>query len=169
MAHDIDFAKSDAFALNVGEAKLHKYGFLLWPQRWKKLTLPLDLQWQIFTFSEDQANNIPASPGVYAFCVEPRIIPGLNPCYLIYIGETTRTLRERFREYLREAEDLAGREKLYMALNLYKEYLYFFCAPLPDDVIPRDIETELLKAFIPPSNTKFPAEVKRIVNLVYNN
>ncbi len=162
MSFDIDFASND-LVRDVEQAKMHKYGFLLWPTRWQKFNLSVALAWNSFPFDETYADKIPEQPGVYAFCIEPRIMSGLSPCYLLYIGETSRTLRARYKEYLGDAVDPESREKLYIALNLYKGYLHFFCAPLQTGISTRDIEAELLKAFFPPTNTRFPADVKRIV------
>jgi excinuclease UvrABC nuclease subunit len=162
MGFDLDFANND-FVKDVQDAGMHKYHFLLWPRRWRQFSLPTQITWQSQPFDETNVSSIPENPGVYAFCVEPRIIDGLKPCYLLYIGETSRTLRERYREYLRDAGQSESREKLYIALNLYKGYIHFFYAPTPPNISTLDVEKELLKAFLPPTNTRFPAEVKRIV------
>jgi hypothetical protein len=49
----------------------------------------------------------------------------------MYIGETERTLRVRFRDYLNEAESDSIRPKLLRILPLYRDYLHFACTPLP--------------------------------------
>lgn len=166
MAHDINFA-NDSFRLQVAEATEYRETFLLWRKKWKDHNLTIPLVWKAFPFSSDSINSIPDEPGVYAFCVEPSIFNDFKPCYLMYIGETSRTLRQRFREYLREASNSdAGRGKIYMTLNLYEDHLYFYCAPLQTGIEPKDVEKELLQTFIPPNNDKLPVEVGRIVRVL---
>ena len=149
----------------ANEARSHKLGLLLWPRQWEKYTPVVDLQWQEFTFEDSSRSSIPENPGVYAFCVKPEIGSNLDISYLIYIGKTDRTLRKRFGEYLREAFDPLGRARVYYFFNMYRPYLKFCCAPLPDDVSPKDIEDDLLKAYVPLCNPKLPAEVSRIVSV----
>jgi len=88
--------------------------------------------------------------------------PGnLNVSYLMYIGETERTLRDRFGEYLLEARSDKIRPKLLRILPLYPDHLVFACAPLPLGIVPRDLESALIEAFLPPGNDDVPATVRR--------
>jgi len=149
------------------EAKAHRHSFLLWKRRWDAFTPIVDLHWTEYAFNEEIADNIPEEPGVYAFCIRPNIGTNLNTSYLLYIGETTRTLRARYREYLREAYDPLGRALVYDFINMYRPYLTFCCAPLAEEISPKKIEDELLAAYIPPCNLKLPAEVRRVAQVAY--
>jgi hypothetical protein len=65
--------------------------------------MPVNLSWSLYPFSEASRDQIPQQQGVYAFLIVPAIAGNLSVAYLMYIGETDRTLRTRFGEYLREA------------------------------------------------------------------
>jgi hypothetical protein len=79
----------------------------------------------------------------------------------MYIGETGRTLRERFAEYLVEARSDKIRPKLLRILPLYPDHLVFACAPLPANIAPKDVESALIEALLPPGNDDVPATVRR--------
>lgn len=149
------------------EARAHKLGLLLWPRQWASYSSTIELTWQEFSFEDASIQSIPESQGVYAFCIKPETGSNLDTSYLIYVGETTRTLKQRFREYLRETHDPIGRGKVYYFFNMYRPYLKFCCAPLPESVSPKDIEDDLLKTYIPLCNPTLPAEVRKIASVVY--
>ena len=107
---------------------VHKYDFNLVPEMWKQHEKKAKLDWQRFKFDEAILSSIPSERGIYAFCIEPEISDNLNICYLMYIGETNRPLRTRFREYLVEADAPNGRPAVKRLLLLYKEFLYSYCA-----------------------------------------
>jgi hypothetical protein len=77
------------------------------------------------------------------------------------VGETERTLHDRFAEYLIEAKSDKIRPKLLRILPLYPDHLMFACAPIPAGVAPKNIESALLEAFLPPGNDQVPATVRR--------
>jgi excinuclease UvrABC nuclease subunit len=148
----------------IKEAKFHTHKLILWPARWQAYKCRASLRWQVFPFDESIANQIPDQPGVYAFCIQPNVAD-LDASYVMYIGKTERSLRTRFREYLREAQSPSGRPRLTdMLLNPYRSFLYFICAVLNPQTIPGEIEEDLLDTFMPPMNTELPAEVRQIVN-----
>jgi hypothetical protein len=151
------------FVQPVQRAALHKQTLLLWPERWRAFTVTCP-DWDVYPYDVRIAKDIPSEKGVYAFLIQPRIAGNLNASYLMYIGQTGRTLRERFREYLLEAASPKGRPKIRMLLNLYKDYLYFACAVVGPETSPGELESELLNAFMPPMNDELPVEV-RSVNL----
>jgi len=147
----------------VSDAKAHEIRLLLWPTRWQQYRPIHNLDWQIFEFNSDNIQQIPKNPGVYTFLVQPRIAYNLNASYLMYIGKTDRSLRQRYREYLREVENTSGRTQIIDTLIRYTGYVYFSCAcVISKSVTPTQIEDELLKAFMPPNNPTLPAEVRRI-------
>lgn len=146
----------------VKEAKAHKHSFMLWPHRWKSYHSSIHFHWTIYPFEKQSIPQIPDKAGVYAFLIQPRIA-SLDVSYLMYIGQTKRSLRKRFQEYLREATSQSGRPKVLMLLDLYKGFLYFSCATLNASTSLKSIEDELLNAFIPPMNEQYPAEVRRVI------
>lgn len=147
----------------VEKAKAHTHQFTLWPDRWRGCNLRSSLSWNTYAFSEEAVSSIPEKPGVYAFLIQPRVANNLNTSYLIYIGMTDRTLRERFKEYLGEIKNKSGRPKIVYWFESYADYIYFSCTPVdPPDTLER-LEEELIKAFIPPANDMIPADVGRVV------
>src|SRR2546428_404075 len=87
---------------------LYSPRFSLNPVDMAALSLPVNLPWQQIPFREENADSIVEEPGVYAFAIA-HSQPGLPPHgYVLYIGEVggksgpDRTLRARFKEYLRE-------------------------------------------------------------------
>ncbi len=149
------------------EARAHMRSFLLWKRRWDTFAPVVTLQWEEYAYGEANVDSVPNRPGVYAFCIRPNIDANLNTSYLMYIGETRRTLRQRYREYLREEFDPIGRAHVYDFINMYRSHLTFCCAPLAAGVSPEQVEDGLLAAYMPPCNRRFPAEVRRVASVVY--
>jgi hypothetical protein len=141
----------------------HRYTFFLWPQKWSAYNLSDQFDWEIHPFQPDQVENIPSEPGVYSFVIQPGIASHPYCLYLMYIGKTNRTLRERFREYLREREDPDGRPKIVRLLNKYQGYTHFCCSAIEKKERIGDIEDALINALLPPCNDQFPAEVRRTI------
>jgi hypothetical protein len=142
------------------ELMWHSHKMIMVPSLWSALTTP-SLSWTAYPFKDASQSQVPAQPGVYAFLIVPNAAGDLNVSYLMYIGETGRTLRQRFSEYLREARSERIRPKLLRIMALYPDHLFFACAPLPSNVSPRDVEAALLEAFLPPGNDQVPASVRR--------
>jgi hypothetical protein len=79
----------------------------------------------------------------------------------MYIGKTDRNFRDRFREYLRERDSGQIRPKLLKILPQYPGHLFFAYAEVPVGHSPKDVETALLHAFVPPGNDQLDAEFTR--------
>ncbi|MBN2258339.1 MAG: hypothetical protein JW704_11030 [Anaerolineaceae bacterium] len=147
----------------ISDAKAHEVRLILWPCRWQLCHVNINLDWQVFDFNNSTINSIPTDPGVYAFVIQPRLANNLDASYLMYIGNTDRPLRKRYQEYLRETLDPSGRPRVIDTLIRYSGYIYFTCAPIVNQPItPAEVEEELLKAFLPPTNADLPAEVRRV-------
>lgn len=142
---------------------VHKYTFPLWPQRWAAYSLPDLFNWEIYPFQPTQIEKIPSQPGIYSFVLQPGIASHSHCSYLMYIGKTERTLRQRFKEYFGEQDNPEGRPKLLKLLNLYKDYLHFCCLIITKKERIMEIEKALINAFLPPCNDQFPAESSRVV------
>ena len=149
---------NDLIALDA----IARYGHrcVLWPDRWSGLQLTCSLQWQIVPFTEASAASLPDTLGVYAFLIRPKLA-SLDLAYLMYIGKTDRTFRERFKEYLRERDSDQIRPKLLKILPQYPDHLYFAYAAVPPGHSSRDVEIALLHAFVPPGNDQLDAEFTR--------
>lgn len=149
-----DLAASD-------EMMRHSHEMIMVPRLWSSCSLPVNLSWSVYSFSENSRNQVPEQQGVYAFLILPAIAGNLSVAYLMYIGETDRTLRVRFGEYLLEARSNKIRPKLLRILPLYPDHLAFACATVPSGLVPKDVESALIEAFLPPGNDDIPATVRR--------
>ena len=148
----------------VDEMGRHTHQMVMVPRLWTEcatVAATQALTWQVFPFKEASRTQIPEVPGIYAFLITPGICGDFNVSYLMYVGETERTLRDRFGDYLLEAKSDRIRPKLLRILPLYPEHLMFACATLPTGVAPKDVEAALLEAFMPPGNDRVPASVSR--------
>jgi len=132
------------------------------PQQWAAYNLSDSLNWEIYPFQQDQIENIPNQPGVYSFVIQPGIASHSACSYLMYIGQTKRTLQDRFEDYFDERKNPAGRPKLLDLLNFYEDYLHFCCSTIEEKERIGEIEDELIKAFLPPCNDQLPAGVRRV-------
>ncbi len=153
----------------MDEAKSFSRRFVLWPKKWESFSIDLSrFSWKEYKFIESVKRGIPEQRGVYTFVIKPQIANHPSCAYLMYVGQTTdQTLKERFRKYLDEQKGKGKhRAKVKYILNKYKDYIYFICMPLGDGISPKEIESELIKAFIPPMNDYLPAEVRRIVKVL---
>lgn len=76
----------------------------------------------------------------------------------MYIGQTERPLRVRFREYLRDRNNPKSHPKILELLNRYEDYLHFCYVTIAEKERITEIERALINAFQPPCNDRFPAE-----------
>jgi hypothetical protein len=148
------------------EFSRHRHTMTMMPRLWSAFLLPSPhgLSWSVFPFADSSSPHIPDLQGVYAFLIVPGVAD-LSVSYLMYVGETTRTLRQRFAEYLVEAASDRIRPKLIRVLAQYPDHLLFACAALPAGVVPKDIEDRLIEAFLPPCNDQVPASVRRVMRM----
>ena len=146
-------------------AKTHNCTFVLWPQKWEAYNLPYPFNWEIHPFQRDQIENIPREPGIYSFVIQPGIASYPYCSYLMYIGKTGRTLRERFNEYLREQNNLEGRPNILRLLNKYRGYVYFCCSEITKKEQIGKMEDVLCDVFQPPCNEQLPAGALKVRGL----
>lgn len=161
---DIDFAEE-------GFLKLHVKKFLLYPKYWQDNANAFsgNVGWCSCPFIPENRDVIPREKGVYCFVVIPKYDKIFEMRYLFYVGKTSRTLWERYKEYL---DDLSGkgkpRKKVFSMLGLYKDHLHFFYTPFTSDSDVNMLEENLLNAFVPPINTQIPdAKIKHELKYIY--
>jgi excinuclease UvrABC nuclease subunit len=152
------------------EIKLYKRDFILFPNFWddEKNQLEIDLRWREFHFSKADISEIPDEKGIYCFVVSPKVkyFDWLN--YLFYIGKTNRTLRERYKEYLKEAQGKGKyRPKLFDMFKRFSGNLFFYCSAIEDEKLVSDTEEKLINTFLPPVNTDYPIAKtnKHLINI----
>lgn len=143
----------------------HKINVYVWPAAWRNATAVHVLKWNRVDFCEATIGDVPEQRGVYAFCVSVKgsIMPPHG--ILVYFGETSRTLRIRYAEYIRDCRNGAKRPKFNNLFELWSNDLDFYFAPIDDDACNlNEIEELLNDAVIPCCVTHdFSAEIRRIV------
>lgn len=149
------------------EAKAHEYTFCLWPRLWKRYAedYGYTFNWQERKFLTNEADNVPDKPGLYTFVIKPSIANHPSNSYLIYVGKTKRTLRQRFKEYLEEMQRESGRPMIVNLLNKYSDNMAFCFSSLKVSAATlAEMETALIGTLIPLCNKEqFPAKVRKIV------
>lgn len=135
--------------------------FTLSPTLWENLDLPKPLCWIRTIFDQTEGSDIPNNRiGVYAFVLEPNIA-NIGLAYLLYVGKTTEHFRARFYKYKRDQRDPhTNRPLVQIMLNAWAGRLAFYYAPIEDRTIVQETENQLIAAFKPPVNRKYPARVR---------
>ena len=147
----------------IDDAERHTKQFTLWPYRWSLYGLPLGtFRWRRVRFRRPSARYVPAVPGIYAFCINPDVGDRLPANYVFYVGKHESNLRQRFRSYFKEMESSTGRPKVVRWLTQYQEYTHFFFSPITTGHLGA-IEDQLIETIIPPTNSRYPASVSRVM------
>lgn len=134
-------------------------GFVLSPTNWRNFKTRVQLDWEYVKFTSRYRQNVPRARGIYAFVVEYCESQFPPHGYLMYLGITgntsrNRDLRARFGEYLRGIEK-EKRERVKWMLNKFSDELYFHFAQVKDlRVNLAKLERALLDAIHPPCNKK---------------
>lgn len=132
------------------------------PARWAAFEARDDLTWTSIPFEAAAVDQVPQGHGFYCFFVgpPPNALPAVG--YPLYLGRTWRTLRQRFREYLREQNDPGGRYHVRKFLNVFEGELAFMCTEFNgtyDELVAT--ERALLDAMMPAySDSGYSAEVR---------
>jgi hypothetical protein len=159
------------FIKEVDRGKTFKREFILNTDYWKQFNeSEIRLNWEKIKFAKNNIKNIPNKPGIYSFAISNDNINLPSNSYIIYIGivgykvQSTRTLRQRYKEYLLEQERLKRPNVTYM-LNKWKDYIYFYYAEVSEENIDlQKIEKTLCKTLLPPCNQNdFNGEMRKIV------
>jgi hypothetical protein len=154
------FATVDDLIDAHGAAKSHRINALMMPTFWTAYSSPNVLAWQQVKFGVP-ANNLPDDKiGVYCFVIEPNIAQIPRCGLVVYIGRARNSFRTRYENYLKEKDDSAGRPKVVVMLNLWKDHLTYYYAELPTPDECSAEESRLLTAFVPEFNSTLPATVQ---------
>jgi hypothetical protein len=133
------------------------------PNRWTLFSATYTLNWVYAPFDPSSRNVISRNPGVYCFHIGyvNKGLPDVG--YALYVGITTRPLRTRYGEYLREKDDPEGRFPVRKFLNVFVNELTFAYAPVDPSSVDLDrLELDLGGALMPPYSRKdLPARIKQ--------
>ena len=149
----------------IGELKEHRVAFVHSPVMWNQCIVPVVPQWVSVKFGKEERDDVPMDQsGVYAFMLEPDFAGPPKAAYLMYIGKTTDSLRERYGRYLtRELNKKFGRTIIGRMLNRWYHHLRFYYAPIADKDSIKGIEETLLNACVPPYNQKFTGKAGKAI------
>ena len=110
-------------------------------------------------FSEELSQIPNSSGGIYIYCIEPEVVPGVG-CYIMYIGKATKTpsenLRVRVRSYSNELGKYYKRARLHRLFTKWGEYVYvhYLAVDASREIITA-LEDRLIGAFgKPPCNAE---------------
>ena len=151
------------FESNLRALKEFQQHVVLAPTRWHSFAPDQPLDWQSVRFCDAEVSRVPERRGVYAFVVQfqdhataPLHLPVHG--YVMYAGITghvgvSRTLRTRYRDYLREKRR-GKRVQIWSMLNKWADDLFFHYSEVRDEARLDNIERALNDAIIPPYVTK---------------
>ena len=128
-----------------------EHGWTLEKQKWDHLLSVISgTYWSKTRLNPLYRESIPESPGVYAICVKFRT-PHFNQSLfkdlynIIYVGESTTSLRRRFLEHCRDPKDEIERARDCFGDNF--EYWHTINSNRIDE-----LQTYLIECFGPPAN-----------------
>lgn len=143
--------------------------FFLHPELLATLSLPVSLKWTPVLFRPNNKSLVAARRGVYAFIVKGEFPDLPTHGYVMYIGITgkisqARTLKIRYNDYLlqQQAPRPKKRVGIHHMLNIWRDRLYFYYAPISNNVDLGAIEIALNDCLVPPFvQDDFSAKVRR--------
>lgn len=124
-------------------------------------------------FSEELSKIPSRYGGIYIYCIEPEVVPGVG-CYVMYIGKATKTkyenLRARVRSYSKELGKYSGRARLHRLFTRWGDYVYvhYLAVDASGEIITA-LEDRLIGAFgKPPCNAEVRAKSVREAVSAFN-
>jgi len=174
---DSDFIKSHVFdRSNPKMGDFHLKRMILYPPLWLDFSLPagVTLNWQVIRFGGDSTDHVfNTYGGVYSFIVQPNIASHPLCSYLLYVGRTKRSFRERYLEYLRDLNkdsQNTRRPHVTVMLQKWESYLWFCYARVDGEDAIKQTETALITAYLPPTNKDLPGVLQQAVdNVILGN
>jgi hypothetical protein len=146
---------------------------VLSPTRWQSCALSVPLQWQPVKFDQANTNQVPDNAkGVYTFVVKPEIANHPSCSYLLYVGKAEKqSLQARFLQYFKHKAKGEQSRWVHITEMLMKwdGFLWFYFAEISDVTKVVETEDELLAAYLPPANRKFPAKIRHAVARLFSH
>ena len=168
--HDIFTSAVPASGYTLPDFLLKR--MVLSPTHWRAFASTEKLQWQAIQFDHKNLTTVPDDQkGVYSFIIRPNIANHPECAYLMYVGMVEKqTFRERFGQYLDEqtAGEDSRRVHVTELLQKWGGYLWFCYAPIDAEERIKPMEDALLAAYLPPSNRRFPAKIKRQIAKLFS-
>ena len=160
-------ALEDPFLINSASKELRIVKLPLYPSRWQKFCEKYQLTWDFTLFESNHADQVPEEPGLYCFYIghDFNCLPKFGLC--LYGGITKRTLRIRFKEYVREQNRENGRPWVKKFLKVFQGELSFGWTIVENSTNNLStLEKEFNDAMMPPYSIRnFSAEVSAERNM----
>ena len=147
----------------INDLAFHDFHFvklMFYPSAWKQ-AIHSSHTWEVTDFPPIPKNVIPKKPGVYIFVVQPEIFDFIHSSGLFYVGKATN-LYERISAYISEInkDQLASKRPLvWRMVNQWNGHLKYHYTTTKEVSEAESLEDEMLKAFTPPFNKQYPAEI----------
>lgn len=154
------------WADSANEMSRYTYkNIIIYPKCWQNYPDRVkNLTWDKVKFDVNGLKNLPDDKkGIYSFFAEPQIANHSSVGYLLYIGEThDQTLRARCSSYLSEYKKKNKRVHICEMINRWPEHLWIHYSVINEESQIQQLEEDLIAAFLPPFNRKFPASISKI-------
>lgn len=165
-------AVRDFAAELVEEEKIGSYNekrFILYPKHWINYPNQVSLTWDRVKFTESNKRIVPNDKfGIYSFVADSEIANHPACSYLFYIGKTDGNFRTRYTSYLNEEKKQKPRDHIIRMKKRWPNHLWFYYAAVSDKAIVKQLEDELITAFLPPMNRTFPAQIRSVMRMVFS-
>ncbi len=162
-----DFASIDKSSTDIQRYRVDR--FILCPIHWNNYPNQVQLTWNKFKFTQQNAKKIPNNQsGVYSFVADAEIANHPACSYLLYVGMTKQNFRQRYRSYLKESNKPKPRIHILKMIDNWSEHLWFYYAQISQTDLISSIEDDLITAFTPPYNREYPATIRSQISLVFS-
>ena len=158
----------DLFRREKSEGLEYKKAFILWPKRWNSFQWGNSLDWRYIQAKKENIILLPDSSGVYVFVIEPIVAELPVNGIVAYVGETTgqtQSLQTRCARYFQPSEH-EKRPHIGELIRLWPENLFLYYVELPTNKV-KMLESELLKALLPPFNRRFHGSFTKLALSIY--
>lgn len=148
---------------DLGIIESHSVKMMFYPKAWQNPTI-YNITWKSYDFPPTP-KNIPNSPGVYAFVVEPNLFSLTPASGLFYIGKATN-LYSRIGSYKGELKKdflKSKRPHIWKMLHRWNGHLKYYFSTTNDVEEAERMETLMLNALRPPFNKQYEAETSTIM------
>lgn len=163
----LDLVSAKAIAQTIKDHAVSR--MVLFPKHWREYSNSTSLTWRLVHFTKSNARMVPLDTGVYSFLARPKIAGHDAIGYLLYIGKASgkKGLRARYRRYLNPAVWWKDRAHVADMISRWDGHLWFYYATIANPASIKQVEDDLLVAFLPPYNHEFPARVSAQVRMAF--
>lgn len=144
--------------------------FVLYPVHWSSYPSLCPLEWRKVKFDASTVESVPNDKrGVYTFVADAAVANHPACSYLLYVGKAEKQdFRKRYKQYLRAPQGWKQRPHIAQMVVKWADHLWFYYAEVADESKIKQLEEDLITAFLPPMNRDWPAEITQLVRMVFS-